>query len=694
MRDDKQLITCVRNLLLPAPPPFIQWLERVLRLLPSRFYPVTLLPVADVKPVNAVNGDYHATGNHPVFQIVDESHLSDAGWYLLEAVVVRHGGNRIAKLHVGDDMEDDGIFIPSNRRGSISEVIYLPHGLDKVRWSPMETSGRFTQSALIFHRITSVESFFRRAWRVWDDWWRLRLRSAAGRDGVSWYSPFVALNRAYAWSAGLRRAHSIALTYPAFIQRSDLLSDEDVTAIVRHIPQLALQPVFCILMRVCKPVPDFFRAALDSVLAQLYPHWLLYLVVDAAADESVRAMMDDCIGKDPRIRLCAEFSNPFAISNGVPASTAGEFMMLMQAEDLLPAHALYHMAVEINRHPDVRIIYPDEDKIDALGQRFEPCFKPDWNFDWFYAQGWFSSVAAYHAALIRQTGGFRDTFGSIERQDLALRCVGQIETDAQIRHIPRVLYHRRAHEKHTLPDDERCAALAGEKAINAHFNHQGISARAEFVQHGYRIRHTLPDVLPLVSLIIPTRDQVDVLKKCIASLQTKTDYPDFEVLVMDNQSSDPAALEYLATLPQDQRFRVIRYDAPFNYSAINNYAVTLARGEIIGLVNNDIEAMHADWLHEMVSHVLRPDVGAVGAKLLYSDGTVQHAGVILGLGGLAGHAHKYFEGDDSGYFGRANLTQTFSAVTAACLLVRKSIYEQVGGLDEQNLTVAYNDVDF
>jgi GT2 family glycosyltransferase len=208
------------------------------------------------------------------------------------------------------------------------------------------------------------------------------------------------------------------------------------------------------------------------------------------------------------------------------------------------------------------------------------------------------------------------------------------------------------------------------------------------------VRYALPDQPPLVTLIIPTRDQVDVLRKCIESLKTKTDYPNFEVLVLDNQSSDPATLKYLAALGKDSRFKVIRYDAPFNYSAINNYAVTLAKGEIIGLMNNDIEAIHSDWLHEMVSHVLRPEVGAVGAKLLYSDGTIQHAGVILGLGGLAGHAHKYFDGKSWGYYHRANLTQTLSAVTAACLLVRKSVYEQVGGLDEVNLTVAYNDVDF
>jgi GT2 family glycosyltransferase len=695
------LIANVRKMLLPAPPPFVQWLERMLRLLPSQFYPVQPLPVSDVKAINPDNGDYYATGNHPCFLLVAEPSQPAAGWYLLEAALVRHGGNRIAKLYVDIGrgyIEDDSIFIPSNRRGSISEVVYLPYGLKNVRWSPMESSGRFTQSALIFHRITGLESFFRRAWRVWDDWWRLRHLSLIEREGVSWYSPLVNLSAAYAWSADLRRANSSTTDYASCIQRNDTLTADDVIAINQHIPRLALKPVLSILMPVFNPPVDFFVAALDSVLAQHYPYWELCIADDASTDSHIREVIDAYVAKDNRIKAVFRPVNGHisAASNSALALATGEFVLLMDQDDVLPAHALYHVAVEINRYPDVALIYSDEDKIDELGYRSEPYFKSDWNPDLFYSQNMLSHLGVYRTSLVHELGGFRLGFEGSQDYDLALRCVARIPAN-RIRHIPRVLYHQRLYASESaspLQAGTDTTILASFQALQNHFADTTIKIETTEMAGLYRVRHPLPDQLPLVTLIIPTRDQVDVLRKCIKSLQSKTDYPNFEVLVLDNQSSDPATLKYLATLGKDNRFKVIQYDAPFNYSAINNYAVTLAQGEIIGLVNNDIEAIHADWLHEMVSHVLRPEVGAVGAKLLYSDGSIQHAGVILGLGGLAGHGHKYYQAENWGYCRRAKLTQTLSAVTAACLLVRKSVYKQVGGLDEVNLTVAYNDVDF
>lgn len=700
MSAGKQLITNVRKMLLPAPPPFVQWLERVLRLLPSQFHPVQPLPISDVNVINADNGDYYAAADHPCFQLIPESSPPSAGWFMLEAALVRHGGNRIAKLYVDRGhgyCEDDSIFIPSNRRGSITEVVYLPQGLNNVRWSPMEASGRFTQSALIFHQITALESFFRRAWRVWSDGWRLRHLSLIERKGVSWYSPLVNLSAAYAWSADLRRANSSTSDYPSCIQRNDTLTADDVNAIVQHIPQLSLRLVFSILMPVFNPPVDFFVAALDSVLAQHYPNWELCIADDASTDSRIREVIDAYIAKDKRIKVVFRPVNGHisAASNSALELATGEFVVLMDQDGALPAHALYHVAVEINRYPDVALIYSDEDKINEFGHRTAPHFKSDWNPDLFYAQNMFSHLGVYRASLVKAAGGFRPEYEGAEDYDLALRCVARINANA-IRHIPRVLYHSRTHSAsaalwHESKDD---VSVAGYLALQDHFSGTSVKVEKTDVVGLYRARHPLPAKLPLVTLIIPTRDQVDVLRKCIASIQTQTDYPNFEVLVLDNQSQDKAALAYLASLHQDSRFKVIRYDATFNYSAINNYAVTLAQGEIIGLVNNDIEVIHADWLSEMVSHAVRPEVGAVGAKLLYSDTTIQHAGVILGYGGLAGHAHKYFEDESWGYFGRAKLTQTLSAVTAACLLVRKEVYELVEGLDEKNLTVAFNDVDF
>jgi len=669
-------------------------------LLPRQFQSVILMPDNDVEAISAENGDYNAKVNHPCFQINAGSTHQSAGWFYLEVALVRHGGNRIAKLYLDlghGYSEQDSIFIPSNRRGSISEVIYLPRGIKNIRWSPMETSGRFTQSALIFHRITGIESYCRRFWRTWSDLWKHRHLTLQARGGISWLHLIDNLPAAYAWSANLRRINSSTIDYHAFIKRNDALSSEDLRAIESHIPQLPQKPVLSIIMPVYNPPVDFFITALDSVLTQYYPYWELCIADDASTDSCVKELINAYVQKDNRIKVTYRSENGHisAASNSALAIATGEFIVLMDQDDVIPPHALYHIAVEINRHPDVALIYSDEDKIDEYGYRSDPYFKSDWNPDLFYSQNMFSHLGAYRTSLVRELDGFRLGLEGSQDYDLALRCIA-CTNSSTIKHIPRILYHWRIHLESTASSSNAkpYAIIAGKNAINEHLECQGIQGKADFVGHGYRVLYCLPAILPLVSLIIPTRDQVEVLKKCIESIQAKTDYPNYEVLVLDNQSQDESTLAYLASLTHDRRFSVIKYDAPFNYSAINNYAVKLARGEIIGLVNNDIEVINSDWLSEMVSHVLRPEIGAVGAKLLYGNGKIQHAGVILGMGGLAGHAHKFTNGLESGYFGRSNLTQTLSAVTAACLLVRKEVYEQVGGLDEKNLTVAFNDVDF
>ena len=298
------IISHVRKMLLPLPPPFVRWLEHLLRLLPSWFCPVTLLPVNDIQLISSENGDYLANEIFPCFQVVADHSITVPGWYLLEAALVRHGGNRIARLYVDRGrgfIDDDSIFIPSNRRGSISEVIFLPNGLLNVRWSPMETVGRFTQSALIFHRITRFEATLRRAWRVWGDWWRLRQASPAERQGVNWYSPFVNLSAAYAWSAGLRRAYSSTPDYLSFIQRTDSLSADEVLAISQHILRLQLKPVLSVLMPVFNPPVDFFVSALASVIAQHYPYWELCIAMDASTDDEIRKLIQAHVVKDSRI---------------------------------------------------------------------------------------------------------------------------------------------------------------------------------------------------------------------------------------------------------------------------------------------------------------------------------------------------------------------------------------------------------
>jgi GT2 family glycosyltransferase len=385
-----------------------------------------------------------------------------------------------------------------------------------------------------------------------------------------------------------------------------------------------------------------------------------------------------------------------AASNTALSLATGDFVALLDHDDELSPHALYWAAAEINKYPNAEIIYSDEDKIDLDGKRFDPFFKPDWNPELFFSQNYISHLTIVKAELANVAGGFRKGFEGSQDYDLLLRCIRKTEDD-RIRHIPRILYHWRAVAGSTaLRESEKEYTIdAGIKALSEFFSNitPGIYIEPGPWPTTYRVHYPVPEPAPKVSVIIPTRNGFNILSRCIESIFTKNTYPDYEIIIVDNQSDERETLEYFDKIKNERRIRIVRFDKQFNFSAINNYAVKQAHGGLICLMNNDIEVIEAGWLSEMVSYAVRPDVGAVGAKLLYPDDRVQHAGVITGLGGAAGHSHKFIARDDPGYFCRAILPQALSAVTAACLVVRKSVYEEVGGLDE-DLAVAFNDVDF
>ncbi len=389
---------------------------------------------------------------------------------------------------------------------------------------------------------------------------------------------------------------------------------------------------------------------------------------------------------DAQIYPCWAQRRVESSAKAVEAALSADWVVWIETGCTLPPHALCIIAQQIMVQPDARLIYADEDELDEKGQRCNPFFKPDWNPDLFLGRNLFSPWVAIATGLFDDVGGVCLELPPAARgYDLALRCVEHVRSD-QIRHIPHVLAHRRA--------DKIVGRAEGVLALNAHFERTDIAAIAEPTQFGYRTRYALPASPPLVSLIIPTRNALSLVRQCIESIVLETDYPHYEILLVDNGSDDLEALAYFAALDAQHGITVIRDERPFNYSALNNAAVARAQGELVALLNNDIEVVSPGWLAEMVSIALQPGVGAVGAKLLYPDTTVQHGGVILGVGGIAGHAHKHLARLDPGHGGRAQLVQSFSAVTAACLVVRKSLYEQVGGLDETHLGVAYNDVDF
>lgn len=486
--------------------------------------------------------------------------------------------------------------------------------------------------------------------------------------------------------------------YAAWIERFDTLDAQGRWQITEDIRTWENQPLICIIMPVYNPPLDLLRAAVDSVRYQLYPHWELCIADDASTRPDVREYLEQLEQSDPQIKVVFREQNGHicAASNSAIELASGDYLALMDNDDLLAEHALYWVARAIVEHPDACLFYSDEDKIDVQGRRYEPYFKPDWNEFLFRSQNMVSHLGIYRRDLVMQVGGFREGFEGSQDYDLALRCI-ELISPTQIIHIPRVLYHWRAHPGSTAVagSEKPYAALAGVEALNAHLQRTGQQAQAELLPMGmYRVRYELPEVLPLVSLIIPTRNAHGLVEQCIKSIRTLTTYGHYEIILVDNGSDDSASLACFAQLAQQPGIRVIRDDGPFNFSALNNLAVKQARGELVGLVNNDIEVITPQWLGEMVSVALQPGVGAVGARLWYPDDRLQHGGVVLGVGGVASHSHKFLPKGQYGYFGRGVLMQSFSAVTAACLVIRKSVYEQVHGLDEVNLSIAFNDVDF
>jgi GT2 family glycosyltransferase/2-polyprenyl-3-methyl-5-hydroxy-6-metoxy-1,4-benzoquinol methylase len=454
-----------------------------------------------------------------------------------------------------------------------------------------------------------------------------------------------------------------------------------------------------VLMLVYNPDKACLVNAIESVLQQVYANFELCIADDASTASYVREVLQSYMDKDSRVKVVFREQNGHisAASNSALSLVEAEYVALMDHDDLLTPDALYWVAKTIQQNPDVQLIYSDEDKMDLQGKRYAPYFKQDWNPELLLSHNYICHLGVYKTEQVKTLGGFDSAFDGAQDYDLALRYMEELKAE-QIVHIPRILYHWRAVAGSTANGVQEKPYAEGKiaKAVASALERQQRSA--EILAHkklpgALRVHYLLPETLPLVSIVIPTRNGFHLLHRCIESIIAKTTYANYELIIIDNGSDDLVALRYLQRLQKSGQATIIRDDSPFNYAALNNKAVAQANGEIIALLNNDLEVINADWLDEMVSHVVHAEVGAVGAKLYYPDNTIQHAGVIVGLGGVAGHSHKHFPREHPGYCGRLLLAQNLSAVTAACLLVRKEVFDAVGGFDEQNLSVAFNDVD-
>jgi GT2 family glycosyltransferase len=500
-----------------------------------------------------------------------------------------------------------------------------------------------------------------------------------------------------------RRARAAAARkadYLSWIAAYDTLSPAALDRLRARAAALHYRPLISIVMPVYETPERYLREAIASVQAQVYDHWELCICDDASRAPHIRAVLEAEAAGDARIKIAWRHDNGriSRASNDALALATGEWVAMLDHDDVLRPHALFCMVEALAANPGAQILYSDEDKIDDAGRRFDPYFKPGFSIDLFHGQNYLNHLTMHRRANIEAVGGWRPDFDGSQDYDLTLRILERVGTDHVV-HVPRILYHWRAAAGSTAraPQEKNYAAEAGLRALQGHADRVMPGARVETTPGTpfYRIAYPLPAPPPLVSIIIPTRDEAAVLERCLVSLFERTDYGAVEIIIVDNGSVEPDTFALFERwTARHACIRVLRDDRPFNYSALNNRAVLEARGSLLCLLNNDIEAVDPTWLGEMVSLAVRPEVGCVGAKLLYPDGTLQHGGVVLGIGGVAGHSHKHAANGDPGYFHQLNLRRTVSAVTAACLVAKASIFAEVGGLDEQGLAIAFNDVDF
>ena len=521
--------------------------------------------------------------------------------------------------------------------------------------------------------------------------------TASEGTGNSWVVAEFAARAPYGTRSGRSVMADPALDYARWIELYDTPGAAELRQMRERARSLAYQPLISVLMPVYNSDERWLATAIESVRRQVYANWELCIADDASTHPEVRTTLRRHAAADSRIKVCYRPENGHisAASNSALELASGEFAALLDHDDELAPHALFAVALELNKHPETDLIYSDEDKIDEEGRRFDAYFKPDWNHDLLEGQNYISHLGIYRASRLREVGGFRVGFEGAQDWDLALRVIETVPAE-RIRHIPRVLYHWRAVAGSTALVLSEKDYIAGNsrRLLEDHCQRMGIVAQVEAVPGGHcRMRRALPDPAPLISIVIPTRNRIDVLRPCMESILERSTYQRYEIILIDNQSDDPDSVDYLEGL-HGEDIRVLSYNHPFNFSAMNNFAVAQARGELVCLLNNDMEVITPDWLEEMASHACRPEIGAVGAMLYYPNDTIQHAGAVLGIGGVAGHAFKNFPRGTDGQYNRARLVQNYTAVTAACLMIRRSTFQEVGGFEEKQLRVGFNDIDF
>lgn len=480
--------------------------------------------------------------------------------------------------------------------------------------------------------------------------------------------------------------------------------------ITRHLPgkaelekqrrtKLKYSPKISIVVPLYKTPEKYLRRLVESVQEQTYSNWELCLSDGSGADSPVAGILKQLAASDKRIKVIPHDS-ALQISentNSAIEAATGDFIAFADHDDELTPHALFECVKALNDHPGTLVVYSDEDKMSMDGHKFfQPHFKPDYNPDLLCTVNYICHLFVVSRKVIDQVGMLRKEFDGAQDYDFIFRCVEAVK-DEEIYHVPKILYHWRCHEDSTAenPESKTYAFEAGRRAVQEHYNRIGIQAKVldgEFL--GLYRTEFIRDHDPLISIIIPNKDHIDDLKRCMDSIDQKSTYQNYEYVIVENNSTDSATFEYYKKLEaENEKVHVVYWDGVFNYSAINNYGASFARGEYFLLLNNDTEIINPNCLEELLGYCMRSDVGAVGARLYYEDDTIQHAGVVIGFGGIAGHCFVLQPRGTTGYCHRIICAQDYSAVTAACMMVKRTAFEEVGGLSEE-LQVAFNDIDF
>jgi GT2 family glycosyltransferase len=480
--------------------------------------------------------------------------------------------------------------------------------------------------------------------------------------------------------------------YRAWVRRYDTLEESDRVAIRAHLSGLSRRPLVSILIAANdEQGAEGLRRSLQSLAAQLYDDWEACIAGDAGNARSIASA-------DPRVRIVevSRGRSEAGALNAALAAARGDFVAILDPGDRLSEYALYSVAAELDLAPMSDVVYSDEDFFADSGERCWPHFKPDWDPDLALGLDLLGRLCVMRASVVRALGGFREEFEPAAQYDLRLRLTHAAGAD-RIRHVPAVLYHRcfgqSAPRDFSSAEYTEAAREAVWRHCRAHETAVIAVEPAPRLPFWNRVIRTPPDPEPLVSAIVPTRDRADLLRACAEGVLARTDYRAIELIILDNDSAEPETAALFEELRRDPRVRVIEVPGRFNFSAMVNQGASAARGDILLLLNNDIEVLNPLWLGEMVSQALRPEIGAVGARLLFPNGNVQHSGVILTPEPNAYHALRHSRGDDPGYYGQLALTRTYLAVTGACLAIRREVFEEVGGLDEQHLAVTSNDID-